>query len=143
MVPARNPALRGSDVTERVVSQFLTELDGIEELKEVVVLGSTNRLDLIDPALCRAGRFDFLLEIPKPDEKTRLEIFKIHTKGKPLAKDVDFKILSKDTEGLTGADIETICKKASILAIREFVEAGMSDYQKFQITNKHFKLAMA
>ncbi len=143
LVPARNPALRGSDVTERVVSQFLTELDGIEELKEVVVLGSTNRLDLIDPALCRAGRFDFLLEIPKPDEKTRLEIFKIHTKGKPLAKDVDFKILSKDTEGLTGADIETICKKASILAIREFVEAGMNDYQKFQITNKHFKLAMA
>ena len=129
-------------MTERVVSQFLTELDGIEELKEVVVLGPTNRLDLIDPALCRAGRFDFLLEIPKPDEKTRLEIFKIHTKGKPLAKDVDFKILSKDTEGLTGADIETICKKASILAIREFVEAGMNDYQKFQITNKHLRTCL-
>jgi len=84
--------------------------------------------------------------VPKPDEKTRLEIFKIHTRGKPLAQDVNFKTLSKETEGLTGADIENVCKKASMLAIREFVESksnpAIEDYKKFKITNKHFKGAM-
>jgi len=135
-----------SGVSQRVTSQFLSELSGLEELKGVVVIGTTNRLDLIDPALLRAGRFDFLLEVPKPDEKTRLEIFKIHTRGKPLAQDVNFKTLSKETEGLTGADIENVCKKASMLAIREFVESksnpAIEDYKKFKITNKHFKGAM-
>ena len=138
LVPIRNQS-SDSQVTERVVSQFLTELDGIEELKGVVIIGTTNRLDLIDPALLRAGRFDFLLEIPKPDEKTRLEIFKIHTQGKPLAQDVDFKTLSKETEGLTGADIENICKKASILAIREFVQRKETNKKKFKINIQYFK----
>lgn len=144
LVPTRNQS-SDSQVTERVVSQFLTELDGIEELKGVVILGATNRLDLIDSALLRAGRFDFLLEVPKPDEKTRLEIFKIHTQGNPLAKDVDLKVLSKETKELTGADIETICKKASILAIRDFIESksdpSIKDYKKLKITNNHFKIA--
>ena len=121
-------------------------MDGIEELKGVVILGATNRLDLIDPALLRAGRFDFLLEIPKPDEKTRLEIFKIHTRGKPMVQDVDFKALSKETEGLTGADIENICKKTSMLAIREFVEtknnSAINDCKKLKIAAKHFKEAI-
>jgi len=79
--------MRGSDaashVVDRVISQFLTELDGIEELKGIVVLAATNRLDIVDPALLRAGRFDFLLELPLPDEKARLEIFKVHTRGNP------------------------------------------------------------
>ncbi|MGB2762147.1 MAG: CDC48 family AAA ATPase [Minisyncoccales bacterium] len=153
LVPARNQS-SDSHVTERVVSQFLTELDGIEELKGVVILGATNRLNLIDSALLRAGRFDFLLEVPKPDEKTRLKIFKIHTQGKPLAQDVDFKILGRETEGLTGADIETICKKASIMAIREFVNssnpkgklsasyvAGQNE-KNFKIKFKYFKEAL-
>jgi len=132
-----------------------------------VVIGTTNRLDLVDPALLRAGRFDFLLELPKPDEKTREEIFKIHTRGKPLAEDVNLKNLTKETEGLTGADIEAICQKASILAIREFVALGnpsVRDFKKpstraklgaglvphrnevsgagLKITTKHFKIAM-
>jgi len=146
LVPVRSQSA-DSQVTERVVSQFLTELDGIEELKGVVIIGATNRLDLIDPALLRAGRFDFLLEVPKPDGKTRQEIFKIHTRGKPLAQDVNFKVLTKQTEGLTGADIENICKKASMTAIKEFVESkgnpSIKEYNKFKIANKHFKKVMA
>ncbi|MDP1538654.1 MAG: AAA family ATPase, partial [bacterium] len=144
LVPNRNIE-DSSGVSQRVVSQFLTELDGLEELKGVVVIGTTNRLDLVDTALLRAGRFDFLLELPKPDEKTREEIFKIHTRGKPLAEDVNLKNLAKETEGLVGSDIEAICKKASMLAIREFVELSnpsIRDFKKLKITTKHFKIAM-
>ncbi|MBU4481684.1 CDC48 family AAA ATPase, partial [Patescibacteria group bacterium] len=154
LVPRRDIE-EASGVSQRVVGQFLSEMDGLEELKGVVVIGTTNRLDLVDPALLRAGRFDFLLELPKPDEKTRFEIFKIHTRGKPLAEDacpvrnrisngVDLKNLAKETEGLTGADIEAICQKASMLAIREFVELSnpSPDYKKFKIKAKHFKIAM-
>ena len=144
LVPTRNQS-SDSQVTERVVSQFLTELDGIEELKGVVILGATNRLDLIDSALLRAGRFDFLLKVPKPDEKTRLEIFKIHTRGKPLAKDVDFKALSKETKDITGADIETICRKASILAIREHLNSKnkkQNNLNFLKIASKHFQKAL-
>ncbi len=129
-----------SHVTERVVSQFLAELDGIEELKGVVVLGATNRLDIVDPALLRTGRFDFLLEIPKPDEETRYEIFKIHTKEKPLAKDVNLKSLAKETKGLTGSDIETVCKKAALAAIRKNV--GNKNSQGLKISLNHFKQAL-
>jgi len=110
-----------SHVTERVISQFLTELDGIEELKGIVVLAASNRPDIIDPALLRPGRFDVQLELPVPDEKARLEIFKIHTRDKPLANDVELESLAKATEGLVGSDIEGICRSASTLAIREFV----------------------
>lgn len=115
--------LTGSDfqMTERVISQFLTEMDGIEELKGVVVLAATNRIDLIDPAILRSGRFDFLIELVAPDERTRLEIFEIHTKNKPLNKDVDLKELSKKTDGKFGSDIEYFCRRASMLAIREFI----------------------
>lgn len=118
LVPKRGGGT-DSSVSERVVSQFLTELDGIEELKGVVVLGATNKLDMIDPALLRAGRFDFLLEVPKPDEECRYAIFHIHTKGKPLDRGVNLKKFAKLAEGLTGADIELICKKASLSAVRE------------------------
>ena len=136
LVPKRDTG-DSSGVSQRVVSQFLSELSGLEELKGVVVIGTTNRLDLVDPALLRPGRFDFLLEIPKPDERIRYEIFKIHTREKPLAENVDLKILSKETEGLTGADIETICQKASLLAIREAVAHNPS--KNLKISLKHFK----
>ncbi|MBA3062668.1 MAG: CDC48 family AAA ATPase, partial [Atribacteria sp.] len=102
LVPIRG--IGGGDSThtsERVISQFLTELDGIEELKGVVVIGATNRLDMIDPAIIRPGRFDVLLELPIPDEATRLIIFQIHTKGKPLDKDVNLEQLSKITDKYT------------------------------------------
>ena len=141
VVPRRGSEA-ASHVVDRVISQFLTELDGIEELKGIVVLAATNRLDIIDPALLRAGRFDFLLELPVPDEETRLEIFKVHTRGKPLNSDVDLKSLVDATEGLVGADIESICRKASLSAIREFIENGSKDYSKFLISALHFKEAM-
>jgi len=109
-------------VAERVISQFLTEVDGIEALKGVVILGATNRLELMDPAVIRSGRFDLLLELPKPDVKSREAIFGIHTRQKPLAEDVDLKALAKLTEGRVGSDIEFVCRKACLLAIAEFVE---------------------
>ncbi|MEW6003231.1 MAG: CDC48 family AAA ATPase, partial [Nitrospirota bacterium] len=121
LVPERVSSPTDAYVTERVISQFLAELDGIEELRGVIVLAATNRLDLVDPALIRSGRFDLLLDLPIPDEKTRLKIFEIHTKGKPLDKDVDLKGLSKETEDMVGSDIEFICRKASMLAIREYI----------------------
>ncbi len=154
LVPKRGK-LMGEQVTERVVSQFLTEMDGIEELKGVVVLASTNRPDLVDPALLRPGRFDFVLELPKPDLKARLEIFKVHTKGKPLSPDVNLAQLARQTSEMVGAQIASICQKASLLAIREFLLAHRSPAQpdedgeskeknlkKLKITKKHFIKAM-
>lgn len=136
---------RGSDsdshVTERVISQFLTEMDGIEELKGVVVLAATNRLDIIDTALLRSGRFDLIFEVPVPNEGTRLEIFKIHTKNKPLHPDVDINKLVKRTEKMVGSDIEFICRKASMLAIKEYVNKKLSD-SEFRISQKHFEEAL-
>jgi transitional endoplasmic reticulum ATPase len=122
LVPRRTADSSGSNVTDRVISQFLTEMDGIEDMKGVVVLAATNRIDLIDPALLRSGRFDLMFELPLPDEKTREKIFKIHTANKPLDKGVNLKKLAKETEGLVGADIEFICRKASVMAIREIIE---------------------
>jgi len=148
LVPIRGAG--GGDsthTTERVISQFLTELDGIEELKGVVVLGATNRFDMIDPAILRPGRFDLLVQLPVPNEATRLEIFKIHTKDKPLDKDVDFKLLANTTEKYTGADIEAACRRASMLAIRDFLKKskGKPDkkaIEKFGIKRKYFDEAI-
>ncbi|MBI2447834.1 MAG: CDC48 family AAA ATPase [Candidatus Omnitrophica bacterium] len=143
--------VRGSDggnsthVTERVISQFLTEMDGIEELRGVVILAATNRLDLIDPALLRSGRFDLLVELPEPDEETREEIFKIHTKNKPLASDVDLKRLARETEGKVGSDIEFICRKASMFAIRGYIEQKpetRNQKPELKISKKHFEEAL-
>jgi transitional endoplasmic reticulum ATPase len=139
LVPRRSDS-SDSPVTERIVSQFLAELDGIEELKGVVVLGATNKLERIDPALLRAGRFDCLLEVPKPNEESRHAIFKIHTKGKPLACEIDLKKLAELTEGLTGADIALICKKAALAAMRENI--GDSNLV-FNIGPKHFEIVLA
>jgi transitional endoplasmic reticulum ATPase len=122
LVPRRGSSSTDAHVTERVISQFLAEMDGIEELKGVVVLAATNRLDLVDPAILRSGRFDLLFELPAPDENTRLEIFKIHTKNKPLGNDVDLTSLAKETDGRTGSDIEFVCRKASMFAVREYIE---------------------
>ncbi|MEK6660574.1 MAG: CDC48 family AAA ATPase [candidate division NC10 bacterium] len=112
-----------SGVADRVLSQLLTELDGIEVLRGVMVLAATNRLDMVDPALLRPGRFDSLIEIPLPGEEERLEIFRVHTRGKPLARDVDLTVLARESQGVAGADIEAICRKAAMLAIREYLEA--------------------
>jgi len=140
LVPERGLG-EDSQATERVISQFLTELDGLEELKGVLVLAATNRKDLIDSAILRPGRFDFILDFPLPDEKARQEIFKIHVGGKPLASDINLEVLAKETEGLSGAEIEVICREASMIAIREFIQIeGKKD--KLLISKKHFDLAI-
>lgn len=145
LAPVRGAERGDSGVTGRVISQLLTELDGIEELRGVVVLAATNRLDMVDPALLRPGRFDSLIEIPLPDEKARQEIFQVHTRERPMARDVDLGSLARETEGFTGADIEAICRKATILAIREYLESQSlgedSGFGRFSIRMAHLEKA--
>ena len=144
VVPRRGSSSTDAHVTERVISQFLTEMDGIEELKGVVVIAATNRLDMVDPAILRSGRFDILFELRKPDEKTREEIFRIHTKNKPLTREVNFKELAGKTEGKVGSDIEFICRKASMIAIREYIERRGTEtvHTDLKITGSHFEKAL-
>jgi len=148
LAPARGSGLGDSRVTERVISQLLTELDGIEELKGVVVIAATNRPDLLDPALLRPGRFDRLIYVPPPSREARLEILKIHTRGKPLAEDVDLEELVKRTEGYTGADLEALVDTAALLAIQNLVqrypnpEEAERHGDELKITMKHFEEAL-
>ncbi|WP_148883549.1 CDC48 family AAA ATPase [Thermococcus aciditolerans] len=119
---------RGTDVnhvTDRLINQLLTEMDGIQENSGVVVIAATNRPDIIDPALLRPGRFDRLILVPAPDEKARLEIFKVHTRNVPLAEDVKLEELAKRTEGYTGADIEAVVREAAMLAMRRGLQEGV------------------
>ncbi len=112
-----------SHVTERVVNQLLSEIDGLEALHDVVIVGATNRPDIIDPALLRPGRFDRIILVPPPDQKAREQIFKVHTKYMPLTKDVDIRELAAKTEGYVGADIESICREAAIMVLRKDIKA--------------------
>jgi len=118
----------GSDshVTERVISQMLSEVDGLEELHNITVIAATNRPDMIDPALLRPGRIDRLIYVMPPDRDSRLEIFKVHTAKTPLDVDVDLETLADDTSDFTGADIASVCNEATILSIREYVTSGKS-----------------
>ncbi|MEM4662485.1 MAG: CDC48 family AAA ATPase [Candidatus Diapherotrites archaeon] len=129
-----------TDATERVINQLLTELDGIEELEKVVVIAATNRPDLIDKALLRPGRIDVHIEIPMPNEKERIEIFKVHTRNMPLAKDVSIKELAAETEEFSGADIAAVCREAGMEAIREAVQKNQQD---IIVKKEHFKSALA
>ena len=148
ITPVRGGGYGDSHVTERVISQILTEMDGLEELHNVVVIAATNRPDIIDPALLRPGRFDRLVYVGPPDKKARKEIFKIHTRGKPLADDVDLEKLAEMTEGYTGADIAAVCKEATMLAIREFVQEkgdkaeDEEEMKKKKIEMRHFEAAL-
>jgi transitional endoplasmic reticulum ATPase len=141
VVPARGLGA-DSQVTERVVSQILTELDGLEELNNVVVIAATNRPDIIDPALLRPGRFDKIIEVPPPDEEARMSIFKIHLEGKPVQKDVSLKALAKETEGFTGADISAVVNEATSFAIREYVDKDKKDLEKAHLKKSHFIAAL-
>ena len=123
IVPVRGTG-GDSNVTERVVSQMLTELDGLEPMNDVVVVAATNRPDMIDPALLRPGRFDKSILVGPPDKDSRLSIFKIHTKGKPLEDDVNLEELAEKTENCTGADISAICNEAVMTAVRRLVAGG-------------------
>ncbi|ACJ16602.1 Hypothetical CDC48/VCP [Thermococcus onnurineus NA1] len=119
---------RGTDVnrvTDRLINQLLTEMDGIAENSGVVVIAATNRPDIIDPALLRPGRFDRLILVPAPDEKARLEIFKVHTRNVPLAEDISLEELARRTEGYTGADIAAVVREAAMLAMRKALQEGV------------------
>ncbi len=142
LCPMRGMSASDSGVGDRIVSQFLTEIDGIEELKGVVVLGATNRLDMVDPALLSPGRFDVVVELPAPDRETRRDIFAVHTRGKPLAPDVDLQVLADLTEGLVGGDIASICRRATMLAIRDHVEREGEATTAVQIAARHFQQAL-
>lgn len=146
LAPRRGSGIADSHVSERVISQILTEMDGLEELRGVVILAATNRIDLLDPALLRAGRFDQIFHVPSPDEEARLEIFKIHTKKNPLAKNVSLQKLAAETDGYVGSDIEAICREATMLAIRKYIKTHTKPQKsekspKLQITTKDFKEA--
>src|SRR5215218_11417562 len=121
IAPRRGADFGDSHVTERLISQLLTELDGLEVLTNVIVIGATNRPDIIDTALLRPGRFDRLLYVPSPDKESRVQIIKIHTRKKPLADDVNVEQLADHTEGYTGADIASLSSAAVMLALREHV----------------------
>jgi transitional endoplasmic reticulum ATPase len=135
-----------NNVSERVISQLLSEMDGIEELRGVVVMAATNRPDLLDTALLRAGRFEIRLELPEPDRDDRKVIFEVHTRTKPLAGDVDLGKLADETDGFVGSDIEAVCRGASMQAIRQSVEAGGTPEEmqaaQIQVTAAHFEKAV-
>jgi transitional endoplasmic reticulum ATPase len=136
-----------SGVSERVVSQLLTELDGLESLEDVVVVATTNRPDLIDSALLRPGRLDRHIHVPVPDEEARRAIFDVHTRAKPLADDVDLDRLARKTEGYVGADIEAVCREAAMAASREFVNSVTPEeiddsVGNVRITMAHFDQAL-
>jgi len=121
-----------NNVTERVVNQLLTEMDGLVELNDVVVIAATNRPDMVDPALLRPGRFDRMLYSPIPDRDARELIFKVHTQAMPLASEVDLNSLADQTEGYVGADIQGICREAAIFALRknkDAVTVAMGDFE--------------
>ncbi|WP_330632382.1 CDC48 family AAA ATPase [Halocatena halophila] len=125
----------GTNVSERVVNQLLTELDGLEEMEEVMVIGATNRPDMIDPALIRSGRFDRLVYIGEPELDGRKQIFEIHTEKTPLAPDVSLRELAELTSGYVGSDIESICRESAIEALRD-------DKKADEVEMRHFRKAM-
>ncbi len=124
LVPARGAGATDSHVADRVLSQFLAELDGVEELKGVLVLGATNRVDILDPAVLRPGRFDEIIQIPLPDENGRREIYEVHMRGKPLCPGIDASGLAALSTDFSGAEIESVCRKAALRAVRRAVTAG-------------------
>ena len=148
IAPTRGGNHGDSHVTERVISQFLTEMDGLEILTNVVVIGATNRPDIIDPALLRPGRFDRILYVPPPDRESRLQILKIHTKKKPIAQDVNIEDLADKTDGYTGADIASLSSAAVMLSLREHIKKypnpkeAEKHNQDLKINMKYFDEAM-
>jgi transitional endoplasmic reticulum ATPase len=135
LAPRRGLGFSDSGSSERVISQLLTEMDGIVSLEDIVVIAATNRPDMVDQAVLRPGRFDRLIYVPEPDEKSRLQIFNIYTKGMPLAKDVDLIKLTAATKYYSGADIESICREAAMHTLRRDKAAG-------EVTMKDFEDAL-
>ena len=148
VAPTRGGGFGDSHVTERVISQFLTEMDGLEELRNVVIIAATNRPDIVDPALLRPGRFDRLLFVPPPDLEARKQIFKIHTSKTPLAEDVSTDDFAKRTDGYTGADIASVANTAVMLSLREYISSAKNpeDAKKrvkgLKVAKRHFEEAL-
>jgi len=134
LTPKRNAEHDSSGVSEQVISQLLTEIDGINNLNDVVVIAATNRPDMIDPAVIRSGRFDRLIYVPGPDDLSRMQIFKLYTKNMPLEQDVDLNQLVIMTRHCSGADIEALCREAAMHALRRDVNAQKVTMKDFQIT---------
>ncbi len=135
IIPRRGAGYSDSGATERVISQLLTEMDGIESLQNVVVIAATNRPDILDPAVMRPGRFDRLIDVPAPDPKALTQIFKIHARDMPLSKDVDLQEIAVKAKGYSGADVEALCREAAMNALRDSIDAK-------EVTRKDFDYAM-
>jgi len=135
IVPKRGLGYADSGASERVISQLLTEIDGIETLQNVLVIAASNRPDILDPAVMRPGRFDRLIYVPSPDLASLKEVFKIHTRSMPLSRDIDTEQLARMAQGYSGADIEAICREAAMNSLRSDIEAT-------EVTLRDFKDAM-
>ena len=136
LVPRRSSGNSDSHVTENIVSQILTEIDGLEELHNVLIIGATNRLDIVDEALLRPGRFDRIIEVGNPDSKGRKHIFEIHTKKKPLESNVDIKKLVEVTDGFSGAEIAAITNRAALVALKRYVSGKSQNIKEIKITQQ-------
>lgn len=136
LVPRRGSGGSESHVTQNVVSQILTEIDGLEELHNVLIIGATNRLDIVDEALLRPGRFDRIIEVPNPDSKGREQIFKIHTKKKPLADNVSIAKLVELTNGFSGAEIAAVANRAAIAALKRYVNGKLENIKEIKVTQQ-------
>ncbi|HTY26324.1 MAG TPA: AAA family ATPase [Desulfomonilaceae bacterium] len=142
LMPARGVA-SNEGAAERVASQFFNELDSLSDHSQVIVLGATNREDLLDPALTRAGRLDCIFQFPIPNEKERLEIFRVHSRERPLGTDVNFQELASSTEGMVGSEIASICKNSTMMAISEFISSSENKPPtELVIYARHFREAI-
>ncbi len=133
IVPRRGLGYADSGASERVISQLLTEIDGIESLQNVLVIAATNRPDILDPAVLRPGRFDRMIYVPSPDSESLREIFKIHTNGMPLSRDVELDDLARKAQGYSGADIEAICREAAMTSLRIDIESTEVSRRDFDV----------
>ena len=135
VVGSRSAGDSDSGVSKRMVNQFLAELDGMQSLQNVLVIGATNRADMIDPAVLRPGRFDAIVFVPPPETDSRLEILGVHTRDMPLADSVNLEKLAEITQGFSGADIEGFCREAAMAAVR-------GDWKPHPVEMEHFESAL-
>jgi len=140
---SRRGVEQGTHVTERVLNQLLAEMDGLEELNNIIIIGATNRPDMLDPAILRPGRFDRILLANVPDKAGRLHILKVHTKEMPLGKDVNLNELAEATEGYSGADLESLAREAAMLALREDIKAKEVIMVNFRSALKKVKASIS
>jgi len=129
LIPSRKAGFSDAGVTDRIVTTFLTEMDGLVELADVIVIAASNRPDILDPALLRPGRFERIIELPLPDEKAREEILKVHTRNKPLSSEISLSDIAKQAEGFSGADLKGVISRATFIAINQFLESHQEDLE--------------